>query len=92
MGQGIQEWSKQTETARLSFTNFTWSILEYLDPYDVIANVLTNIENTSNTPRINLEITILCKMKNVIFFLNWKLTYYLLENPLRFVQSTKQKS
>ena len=39
MEQGIQEWTKKTlwKTAFkkfevLSFTDFTWSILEYLDP------------------------------------------------------------
>ena len=69
MGQGIQEWTKQS-FLKAVFHKFIWSILEYLDPYGVIPNVLTNIKNTSDTLRINLEITILCKMRNVIFFLN----------------------
>ena len=31
MGQGIQEWT----ISRLASANFTWSILEYFDPYIV---------------------------------------------------------
>ena len=34
LGQGIQVWTKQN-LWRTAFKNFTWSTLEYLDPFEI---------------------------------------------------------